>query len=83
MGQSVKDQTGALDLDRNVKIQMCIDAYHLSAGSFEHTDGALSRPDAFPISARHRWGWAQKKVFIVDAVPVFLIKDNVVLPERW
>ena len=62
---------------------MRIDTYHLSTGAFEQTDGALSRPDAFPITARHRWGWAQKKMFIVDAAPIFMIKDNVVLPERW
>ncbi len=80
--QPVKDQIGAFNLNRNVKVQMRINTYHLSVVCFEHTDGALSGPDAFPITAWYQGGWAQKKMFMVDAVPVFLIKDNVVLPER-
>lgn len=60
---------------------MGIDTYDHVAAAFEHTDGALSRPAAFPETARYGGCWTQKKMFSIDAGPGFFIKDNDVLPE--
>jgi hypothetical protein len=79
--QSIKNQTGALNLNRSVEIQMGVDTNHPSPVGFEHTDGTLSRPEAFSVTARHRRRRAQEKMFMVDTSPAFLIKDDVVLPE--
>ena len=55
MGQPLENQFGASGLDRDAKVQVCVDTNKPAAGIFEHADGALSRPEAFPKTARHRW----------------------------
>lgn len=72
---------GAFDLDRNIKVKMGVDTYERTVAVFEHTDDALSRPEAFPESARYGWCWAQEKVLSINARPGFFIKNNVVLPK--
>ena len=77
----MENQFGASGLDRNVEVQVCIDTDKLAAGIFEHADGALSRPEAFPVTAWHRRCWAQEKMFTIRTGPGVFIKDNIVLPE--
>jgi hypothetical protein len=77
----LENQFGASDLDRDVKVQVCVDTDKPAAGIFEHADGALSRPEAFPVTTGHRRCWAQEKVFMIRTGPSIVIKDNIVLPE--
>jgi hypothetical protein len=60
---------------------VCVDTDKLAAGIFENADGTLSRPEAFPKTARNRWCWAQEKMFTIRTGPGIFIKDNIVLPE--
>jgi hypothetical protein len=41
----------------------------------------LPGPTTFPGTAGHHWSWAQEKMLIMDAFPVFFIKNNIVLPK--
>jgi hypothetical protein len=77
----LENQFGASGLDRDVKVQVCVDTDKPAAGIFEHADGALSRPETFPKTARHRRCWAQEKMFTIRTGPSIFIKNNIVLPE--